>query len=335
MPGNPNILKRIAAALTWRAGRVADPLIGAIGRRRGGLPRILKVVAGARVHGPKQAVFVHHDPQGIIHDYVLFAVQQLADNDYAVTFMSNAPTLDARSVEKLLPLVREVVHRRGLGYDFGAWRDGIERLPEPEQLHRLILANDSVYGPVFPLSNALKRAEEMSVDVFGITDSFEFAHHLQSYFLLFFPGALRSTAFRSFWEDFPMVNSKPWVVRNGEVRLSVELVRAGLRLGALCPYESLLEIAERMPASADNDSSRFAASRNRKARAGKPLNPMHYFWEELLRDYGCPFLKRDLVRSNPAQLPHVARWSEVLRDNSSYDVNLVSHHLASSSDRKA
>ncbi|MFC3725796.1 rhamnan synthesis F family protein [Neoaquamicrobium sediminum] len=312
-----------------------DPLIEAIGRRRSEQPRILRVFPGARDHGPKQAVFVHHDPKGIVHDYVRFAVQELASNGYAVTFVSNAPVLNAPSVAKLLPDVREVVHRRGLGYDFGAWQEGIMRLPALEQLDRLILVNDSVYGPIFPLSNALKRAEEMRVDVFGITDSREFAHHLQSYFLLFFPRALQSKAFRSFWAGFPMVNSKSWVVRNGEVKLSTELERAGLRLGTLCPYASLLESAGRDPQSVDEATSRFLASRNRKILAGKPLNPMHYFWEELVRDHGCPFLKRDLVRSNPARLPHVFRWSEVLHDNSSYDVNLVSHHLASSSNRKA
>ena len=327
MAARADLRKRIVTALRWRVEPVADPLIALSGRLRAGRPRILRSVAGARAAGPKQAVFVHHDPDGSIHDYVRFAVSELAANDYAVTFVSNAPKLDEAGVAALLPMVREVVHRRGVGYDFGAWRDGIERLPEPERIERLILANDSVYGPVFPLRDVLGRAEAMDVDVFGITDSREIAHHLQSYFLMFFPPALRSPAFRAFWDSFPMVNAKSWIVRNGEVRLSVELTRAGLRLGALCPYDSVSQMAQNIPEPADEATRRFLLKRRGRIDAGKALNPMHHFWEELITDGRCPFLKRDLLRANPANVPHLERWPDVLRRGSGYDIDLIHRHL--------
>ncbi len=327
MAGKANIRNRIVAALKWRVEPLADPLTAALGRIRAGRPRLLRSVAGERGPTSRQAVFVHHDPEGIVHDYVHFAVGQLAENGYAVTFVSNAPRLSEAGVMRLLPVVREVVHRRGVGYDFGAWRDGIERLPDFAGIERLILANDSVYGPIFPLSGALARAEAMNVDVFGITDSREIAHHLQSYFLMFFPRALQSPAFRAFWTDFPMVNAKSWIVRNGEVRLSAELARAGLRLGALCCYEDVARAAETVPENAGTEMRGFLDKRRRRVAAGKPLNPMHHFWEELIVDGSCPFLKRDLIRSNPAGVPDLERWRGVLRSRSGYDIDLVLRHL--------
>lgn len=326
MAAKANIRTRIVAALKWRVEPVADPVTAALGRIRAARPRILRSLQGERGPGPKQAVFVHHDRDGLVHDYVHFAVGELAANGYAVTFVSNAPQLDEAGVARLLPAVREVVHRRGVGYDFGAWRDGIERLPGFARLERLILANDSVYGPVFPLGEALARAEAMDVDVFGITDSREIAHHLQSYFLMFFPRALAAPAFRAFWQDFPMVNAKSWIVRNGEVRLSVELARAGLRLGALCPYDEVSRAAQAVPESAGEETCRFLARRRRRVEAGRPLNPMHHFWEELIVDRRCPFLKRDLIRSNPAGVPGLERWADVLRRHSGYDIDLVPRH---------
>lgn len=327
MAGRANIRNRIAAALKWRVEPVADPVTAALGRLRAARPRLIRSIEGERDPGPKQAVFVHHDRDGVVHDYVRFAVGELAANGYAVTFVSNAPRLDEAGVARLLPVVREVVHRRGVGYDFGAWRDGMERLPGFARLERLILANDSVYGPVFPLREALARAEAMDVDVFGITDSREIAHHLQSYFLMFFPRALAAPAFRAFWADFPMVNAKSWIVRNGEVALSVELARAGLRLGALCPYDEVSRAAEDTPDGAGEEMRRFLVERRRRVAAGKPLNPMHHFWEELIAGHGCPFLKRDLVRSNPAGVPELERWAGVLRRRSGYDIDLVRRHL--------
>lgn len=327
MIGKANIRNRIMAALKWRIEPVADPVTAALGRIRVARPRIIRSIRGERGPGPRQAVFVHHDRDGIVHDYVHFAVGELATNGYAVTFVSNAPELKEAGVARLLPVVREVVHRRGVGYDFGAWRDGIERLPDFARLERLILANDSVYGPVFPLREALTRAEAMDVDVFGITDSREIAHHLQSYFLMFFPRALAAPAFRAFWDEFPMVNAKSWIVRNGEVRLSVELARAGLRLGALCPYNEVSRAAQTIPESAGEETRRFLAKRRRRVAAGKPLNPMHYFWEELIAEHDCPFLKRDLIRSNPACEPEFERWAGVLRRRSGYDIDLVLRHL--------
>ena len=76
----------------------------------------------------------------------------------------------------------------------------------------------------------------MDVDAFGITDSWEIRYHLQSYFLIFFPNAIRSRAFQRFWSRFPTISDKPWLIRNGEVRLTSVLARSKLRLGALCPY---------------------------------------------------------------------------------------------------
>lgn len=317
-----------------RAGEIA---VGWVGRLRALVPAVRKVVAGERPGGARHAVYVHYDRWGVVHDFVFQALRELVANGYSVTFVSNSPKLDEAQIKSLLPLVREVVHRRNAGYDFGAYRDGIARLPDRGRIERLIIMNDSVYGPIFPLSQALEAAEAMDVDAFGITDTWEHGYHLQSYFVLFFPKALLSRAFNRFWSRFPTVGDKGWLIRNGEIRLSAVLAREKLRLGALCPYwdvsRKLLEPLEEMDLGENSplsEAERGYFDRIRKLIIlGKPINPSHYYWEALIRDWNCPFIKRELLQHNPAGIPRPWRWEVLLREKTAYDTNLISRHLQS------
>lgn len=314
-----------------------DAVVGAVGRARALIPAIRRVVPGERPASNRQAVYVHFDRWGTVHDFVVQAVRQLAENGYAVTFVSNAPKLPDDQIALLLPHVREVVHRRNVGYDFAAYRDGIARLPERDAIERLILQNDSVYGPIYPLTQLLNAAENRGVDAFGVTDSWEQHYHLQSYFLMFFPAAIRSGAFRKFWRTFPTGTGKGWMIRNGEVKLSSVLARDKLTLGALCPYwdvsRKLLETLQTSDIDGDPtmppEQKKFLKFVKGKIIAGKAVNPSHYYWDALIRDWRCPFLKRELIQSNPVGVPRPWSWEALLRERSTYDTNLVLSHLKS------
>jgi hypothetical protein len=325
-----NAVIQVARALRAFAFGVSDPIIGLFGRMNALFPAVRRVVAGEQAANDRHAIYVHYDPRGAVHGYVLHALRELAGNGYAVTFVSNAPSLRDDQIKPLLPFVREVVHRRNSGYDFAAWRDGLARLPGG--IERLILANDSVYGPLFPLARTLEAAERSDVDMFGITDSLQVYYHLQSYFLLFFPGAIRSPAFRRFWARFPTVGAKPWLVRNGEVGLSRKMARAGLRLGALCPYAGVagkfIEVRE-TDGDGGPEERAFAARLRDRIAAGRPANPMHVFFAILIADWDCPFLKRELIRSNPLGVPGADRWEALLTQKTGYDPALVRDHLRS------
>jgi len=324
-----------------KAGRTLSDLgqliIGAVGRLRAFIPAVRRAVPGERPAGPKHAVYVHFDRWGMVHDFVYQALRELVDNGYSITFVSNSPKLDDQQIRPLLPLVREVVHRRNAGYDFAAYRDGILRLPDRGNIERLILMNDSIYGPLFPLAETLQAAEAMAVDAFGITDSWEHGYHLQSYFVMFFPNALRSKAFNKFWSRFPNVNDKGWLIRNGEVKMSSVLAREKLKLGAMCPYwdvsRKLLEQIEDMDLGKKTTLSPaevmyFTHIRN-LIILGRPSNPSHYYWDALIRDWKCPFIKRELLQINPVGIPRPWQWQELLRENTAYDTNLISRHLQS------
>jgi hypothetical protein len=192
----------------------------------------------------------------------------------------------------------------------------------------LLIANDSVYGPLRPLKPIIERIDFDLADVWGATDSWQHRFHLQSFFIAFGPKALRHEVFASFWCSVANVRSKWWATRHCELTLSRSFIAAGLRCMALWPYTGMIELLRQMPAQ--NGADPFTeASHNNSARILNralrhvPLNPTADLWQVLI-ERGFPFLKRELLRDNPSRVPGVATWLSLIGevDERSRDVIL-------------
>ncbi len=279
------------------------------------------------------AVFVHFDRGGEVHDYVLFYLRAIRDAGFEILFVSNGPLLPARSLAKLEPLCARIVCRRNVGYDFGAYRDGLRALGDLAQFNRVLLANDSVYGPLFDLSAVLSRCGDQAA-VWGMTDSWSIRYHLQSFFLLIGREALTSPHFTSFWAGVLPLQSKGLVIRRYEVGFTQAMLRAGLHCEALFPYRVAAQDLVR--ASHEGRFSEdaigpvmldFFAMLLRRVESGRPLNPLHHFWDHMISGHHCPFIKRELLARNPARIPHAHLWERLIRTVSTYDTKLIARHL--------
>src|SRR5262252_2925017 len=236
------ILARLSLAAVGLARQLAHQLYGWVSyvmsfmRRRSSYvrrrwPGALDLEGATRI-----AAFVHFVRQGIVHDFVLHYLAEIARAGFTTVFVSNAPRLDPESLDRISPLYGAILLRANVGMDFGAYKDGIGELPRLDRLEALLLANDSVYGPFHDLGDVIGRMNPAEADVWGITDSWERRFHLQSYFLVFGRRALSHEAFRQFWSGVRYVQSKSWVIGHYEVGLTRHLVRNGLRCRALFPY---------------------------------------------------------------------------------------------------
>jgi lipopolysaccharide biosynthesis protein len=301
-------------------------------------PGALELEGATRV-----AVFVHFDRQGMVHDFVLHYLAEIARAGFTTVFVSNAPRLDPESIDRIAPFCGAIVQRANFGMDFGAYKDGIGMLKRLDRLEALLLANDSVYGPFHDLGDVIGRLNLAEADVWGITDSWERRFHLQSYFLLFGRRALSHAAFTQFWSRVRYVQAKSWVIGHYEVGLTQHLVRGGLRCRALFPYRaaatSMLAALRRTAGEeAFTPSERrqdFLASLVRAVEYGIPLNSSHFFWDHLIVRMGCPFLKRGLLRENPARIPGLVSWQDVIQSATKYDTDLIARHLECTLRRRA
>jgi hypothetical protein len=299
--------------------------------------------------GPRVALFAHFDRGGAMRAHTLAYLSALRDAGLSVVLVTNAGRLRPEAMAALQTSCAGVIVRRNVGYDFGALREGIEilDLPRPDT-EMLLLANDSVYGPLQPLGPVLERLDFTRADLWGLTESWQTRYHLQSYFLAIGRAALTSPAWTEFWRGVRPVSSKWWVIRHYEIGLTQRLLRAGLRAQALWRYQDL---TGGMPAApklgpefyiGDDDigedddprlldplaRQRLAQLLNiRKAMAGRrALNPTSDFWRQLL-DAGFPFLKRELLRLNPGKVGDLADWREVVRANSGADLDAIERDL--------
>jgi hypothetical protein len=279
--------------------------------------------------GPKIVLFMHFDGRGLVRPQLLDYMRELKEHGRSIVFVSNANRLRPASLQAVQEICSAVIVRRNIGYDFGAWRDAVDFLGLPRtDTQEVIFANDSVFGPLAPLGDVLRRLNYDKADIWGLTESWQLRYHLQSFFLAFGPKALRAEAFGKFWQSVRPVPAKSYIVEAYEVGVTQAMVKGGLRCAALWGYENLIKLVNREEmekliaadatelgkADPIQEMRKLQVLRIRKGVAGRiALNPTSDLWRQLLMS-GFPFIKRELLRENPTKVEDVGDWVEVVRD---------------------
>jgi SAM-dependent methyltransferase len=288
-----------------------------------------KSVASLARSTRRLAIVVFYHAQGRVFAYHRRLLQDLKSQGFATVIVRNGSENLSRFIETTRDLADLVLVRENAGLDFSAWLSAFALLGlEPSALRELVFANDSVVGPLFPLREAVSRMAAADCDFWGMTDSWEQAYHLQSYFLCFKEAALRSAALSEYLRDYAHPTEKDEIIAQGEVALTQALLAANLRAAAYCPYlevaeQWLLDLPRRVaeftlaPEALTNTKpqdglrgvlhhrSNYYATIAGFLRSGQPLNSSHFFWDTLIRAFRFPFLKKDLLLRNPASIPNV------------------------------
>jgi hypothetical protein len=258
--------------------------------------------------GPKVCVFVHWDGAGEVRDHVMHQVRSLAGVGFSVVFVTNSGSLRPAALEALKLVCAGVIVRRNVGYDFGAWREGIERLALPRANTTMVaIANDSVYGPIRSLHELFAAIDFDVADVWGATDTWQSRYHLQSYLMVFSPAVVASEAWRRFWAGVRPTWAKVWLIRLYEIGLTQALLKAGFRCRAIWPYESLIKdvdlslIDDRAMELARKRAEAAEEAAWEAARSGEPVRPVG--------DGGIPNLSDPIVQ---ARRRHVLRLREAI-----------------------
>ncbi|MBU6449957.1 MAG: lipopolysaccharide biosynthesis protein [Rhodospirillales bacterium] len=305
------------------------PVAVLAGRLRSPHQVILAWPEGEAKLGPRVVLFMHFDGRGFVRQQLLDYMRELKENGRDVVFVTNSEKLTPYALEAVKELCAAVLVRRNIGYDFGAWADALHHLGLPRaDTQEIIFANDSVFGPLLPLGDVLRRLNYEKSDIWGLTESWQVRYHLQSFFLGFGPKALRAEAFGKFWSAVRPVPAKAYVVHKYEIGITQAMMAGGLSCNALWAYETLLRMVNRdeldklieLEASelGRNDpvqvTRKLQILRIRDGAARRvALNPTSDLWRQLLLT-GFPFIKRELLRDNPSKVQDVGDWAEVVRE---------------------
>ena len=324
-------LRKFLHFIKWYLAIPLAVLIGRLRRQR----QILSIwPAGELTLGPRLVLFMHFDSRGVVRQQLLDYMRDLKENGRDIAFVTNSGKLRPEAMLALRELCAAVIIRRNIGYDFGAWADAIHELGLPRaDTEELILVNDSVFGPLLPLGDVLRRLDYNKMDIWGLTESWQVRYHLQSFFLGFGPAALRSETFAKFWGNVRPVPAKSYIVRTYEIGFTQAMVKGGLRCGALWKYETLIKLVDRaelekLILAEESELGRtdpiqitrkLQVLRIRDAVARRvALNPTSDLWRQLLLA-GFPFIKRELLRDNPTKVEDVGDWVEIVRETLAAD----------------
>lgn len=246
-------------------------------------------------------IFSHFDAAGRILPYVQRYLSELRRCGFELHLVSTSPALDASDRREVERAGVRVHCRENTGMDFASWQWALQHVVPSAELDWLLLANDSVFGPIFDLEPIFRSQFAADCDFWGMTDSYEVAWHLQSYFLCLRGNVVRSEAFRNiFATDFAKL-TKDSIIRNGEVSLSQSLLSSGFRSNAICPFDRL-----------------------RRSRTPADCNATHFYWDQLIARLRFPFIKRGLIRDNPMRLASTGYWKGFLERYTGYDTSLIS-----------
>lgn len=196
-------------------------------------PQMVRRQDGTQPLGARVAALLIFQP-GDLPGSIPETCDLLTGLGYSVLVVSNGPLMPAAR-GALLPHVWRLLERPNLGYDFGGYREAVMHLwderVEPEEL---LILNDSVWVIPAAFPAFLDRLGGMGADLSGaVLRSKKGRRWLESYFFRVNRTALRLPAFRSFWQEYRLVDSKFGVIRQGERDFTVALGSAGASVAAL------------------------------------------------------------------------------------------------------
>lgn len=219
------------------------------------------------------AVLAHWSPDARVGRSATQLMAALAGGGYGVVLVSTSVGTGHLEWAVERPPGVTVLRRPNIGYDFGSWATALDRFPAIATSPYVLLLNDSLVGPFQPIDHLLERFDQSAADVWGMTDTTQFRHHLQSYCLGFKGGSLREPSLSRFWRTIRVEGSREDVIWRYELGLSQLLDRERFVTEAAIPYWRVV---------------------------GEKQNPTILGWRRLL-DEGFPFVKRQLLRE-----PHIA-----------------------------
>lgn len=273
-------------------------------------------------------VFAHFDPHGCFDPHVAYALAAYRPLAERIVVVSNS----ARSLPPLLQRqVDDFIPRANVGYDFGAWRDGLGQL-RPGDYDEVLCINDSVYGPLFDLEPAFTDPRVGAADLWGMVLSDQNTcraapriPHVQSWFLGMRRRLLESDAWARFWWEAGRQAPKRTIINQLEIGFSARMREAGFDIAGLYDATAagpvtLREIWPHLSARSPGRSWRLL----RKSRR-TPYNPSELVWWRLW-EAGVPYLKAGLFRVNHYGLD-LGRVLATLRGRCDYPASLIQGHL--------
>lgn len=264
----------------------------------------------------RAGIFLFYDPEGKVDDYILGCLGSLQEHMDYLLVVSNSP-LDETNRKRLESVSSEVMERKNVGYDVGAYRDGLRHLgwDHMGDYDELVLFNYTFFAPIHPWASLFERTDKWDTDFWGITEHDEvrphpflpklvMPRHIQSHWIAVRASLSTTKDWRTYWEDMPPIESYNDSIQWHESRFT--------------GYFNALGYRHEVAYNVDDYPS---------------ANPVFDNANLLLQD-GCPILKRRNLFHNPLHLDRFAIIGADMLEQArlaGYDTDLILSNLARTS----
>lgn len=242
---------------------------------------------------PYLCIFIHYDSKNELDKNCIHYLSSLKEAGCDIVLVSTSENLTEIALTEAKKYCCVVLRRSNVGRDIYSYKIGLEFFSKKIALYeKLILANDSVFGPLFDLKKLISFGDEKSLDFWGATDCYQIKYHLQSYFFVFTNQMAKSDCFKNYWKNVKLINYKRHLIEQYEVGITNHFMRNGYFCGAYCAYT---DVFNQMPADTKEQKKKKSFFQN------KQKNLTLHAWDTLIINHQFPFLKKELVRKNPTK----------------------------------
>lgn len=271
---------------------------------------------------PRALILAHFDQDGIIDPHVEQSIRFYRNLfDKIIMVSTSADTFTAGREG----LVDEFIRRPNVGYDFGSWKRGLQALVDPSAYYEIVFANDSVYGPLNDLEPIFLAPHLKDADFWGLVSSDQLRPHVQSWFFCIRHRLIQSGDMPKFLEAVDTIDDKQAIIDNYELEMQRFFQERGWRTASYCQgARGWRQLRQELASGIPWDKPGKALHYLRAVYSGQPLNPMHFCWKRCV-DNGVPFVKVELLRSNPLDVPLDRVWSYI-KNKTRYPVSLIEQH---------
>lgn len=245
-------------------------------------------------------VFVFYDAQGYVGDYIEYLLQDVKTQlQYLIVVCNGKLSEDGKRT--FAKYADEIIMRPNIGFDAWAYREIIKKIYDEgivENYEELLLFNDTFFGPFYSFADIFSDMAKKDVDFWGISyhQSEYIPRHIQSYFMNFGPGILKSGNLYEFFDNLNMDEHNVLsVIAHMEFVLTEYLEQAGFS------WATYVE-------------------RNVGVR-------LYYYPHEFLANDKLPILKVKTFGLSSEIDPEIVKSVKYLRERNLYDINLIEKQI--------
>jgi len=184
--------------------------------------RISNVLDGYKTHTTEDlAIFVVYQKNHI--PFYIKNVLQVLDSLKVNVLVTVNQEIGSEQISWLRNETSKVIVRKNFGRDFAAYKDAIN-IANLSEYQKLIILNDSVVYFSKNLKDVFETMLSKDKDIVCLTENYEKAWHVQSYFYSLSKKIFDSNQFKEFWKNYKPFNSRPHSVFNGEIAFSQKVL---------------------------------------------------------------------------------------------------------------